>query len=250
MASPLIAFYKNRTSQEVFSRILPQTADNRDKRRGMKKSRYLIALATLLAILAAHPSRAGALKPLTLKDLEALIAQQPIEGQPLSPFEAFQQVPGASEFAADVLTQKTKAAQWSNAVFALGAIGDRKAQETLDSFLRDASDPLTGTTKLSPTMFNAKVDSLFAFGYMALHSPDQQVKSTAKRFLDEAAAPSAKLWQGIQWESPYHATKTARNAYLVSKVRLVMSAIATQSGGNNKHQADTSLARRRRDNAN
>ena len=75
---------------------------------------------------------------------------------------------------------------------------------------------------------------------MALHSPNQQIKAEAKKFLDDAAGTSAALWREIQWKSPYHTTRTARNAYLVSKVRLVMSAIAAQDG---PHLGDTSLVR-------
>lgn len=193
----------------------------------MTSVRCLVAVTPLLTILIAYPSKA--VTPLSLQDLADRLATRPVSGQSLKAFEDFRNVPGASDFAAAVLSEKAKAAQWSNAVFALGAIGDRRAKETLETFLRYPIDPLTGTHRLNSVTFGAKVDSLFAFGYMAVHSPDARVKSEAKLFLDLANGPTATLWREIQWDSPYHSTKAARNAYMVSKVRLVMNAVDAQS---------------------
>ena len=89
-------------------------------------------------------------------------------------------------------------------------------------------DILTGTSRISATTFNAKVDSLFAFGYMALHSPDPRVRAESERFLDSASGLSAPIWREIKWESPYHATESARNSYMVGKVRLVMNELAAK----------------------
>jgi len=173
------------------------------------------------------PTPCGSKPPIpeNLKDLAVLLAARPVEGQPISVFEQFQSVSGASEFAAAVLCDKDSAQQWSNAIYALGAIGDQKAKASLEKFIRDPKDPLTG----KPLTFNAKIDTLFAIGYMALHSPDEHVKAGSKLFLDRANGVSAELWREIQWESPYHATNEARNAYLASKVRAVIRAMATQN---------------------
>lgn len=184
-------------------------------------------LSPLLVLLAGYPC--SALNALKLNDLSRMLMLQPIQGQEIKAFEAFRSVPGASDFAAGVLCERKMARQWSNAVFALGAIGDQTAKAALETFLRAASDPLSGTRRLSPTMFDAKVDSLFALGYMAVHSPDPAVRSDAKLFLDKVSGLTSTFWREIEWDSPYHATRQARDAYLVGKVRLVMTAVRKQT---------------------
>jgi len=171
--------------------------------------------------------------PPTIADFAVLLESHPAEGQPLSKFEEFQHVAGVRELAVGILHERAKARDWSNVVFALGAIGDQGAQDEIESFLLDPVDPLTGTSQLTSVTFEAKVDCIFAFGYMAVHSPDQRVRFEARKFLDAANATSAEVWRRVQWISPYQATPEARNKYLVSKVRVVMNALAGQIRASN-----------------
>jgi hypothetical protein len=166
-------------------------------------------------------------KAASLSELRVLLDSKPVEGIPLETFRCYQHVDGAATVAKEILADNGRSSSWSNAVFALGAIGGAEAYEALENFLRRPTDPLTGSRKLSPLTFDVKVDTLFGFGYMVLHSPD--VSRRAQQFLDLASSPRSQVWRGMEWESPYHVDLSARNDYLASKVRLINRTIRDQS---------------------
>jgi hypothetical protein len=192
------------------------------------------AAAVAVLVLVCLPAAAEAPNLKSLKAFEGLLAARPAEGQPIERFEAFRDVDGAAALAAGILTDKTRAAQWSNAVFALGAIGDDAAETALEEFIKTPVDPLSTTTRLHPITFEAKVDSFFALGYLIVHAPEKNrnAKARAWKFLDEGTGISGPLYQKIHWQSPRHASQPARDAYLVTKVQLVMKAVRQQQGPN------------------
>lgn len=178
---------------------------------------------------------------LSLRQLEMLIASRQAEGIPLEKFLPFQQVEGSSEFASKILLDPYRAAEWSNAVYALGAIGDERAFTSLVGFFKAPIDPITETNKLSRLTFNAKIDVLFALGYSVLHAPTPVVRTSARRLLDESTSTSAELWRDLEWTSPDHDVVVARNAYLASKVRLINRTLAQQRANEAAVQGDKSL---------
>lgn len=200
-----------------------------------------LTLVAAAGLAAADPECPVFQTPPTQSELRDLITSTAAEGLPLKLFRRFQTVPGAAETAMSYLNPSMvrTPATWSNAIYALGAIGDAASYDRIVKFLKEPVDPLTKESKLSYAVFEAKVDALFAVGDVAGYSRIGSVRQRALDLLDGAASADSNFWKQLTWESPMQASPAARNAYLAGKVRLIKQALTTIKPGSDN--CDTSV---------
>jgi hypothetical protein len=119
---------------------------------------------------------------------------------------------------------------WSNIVFVLGMLGNERAVAPLISFIE--RNP---TEKLDYSEYDAKVNAVFALGYLI----NKNANRDAMAYLEEGLDPSTWSNRGITWSAPDEATELQRNREL-SRAAIIALGLSGNRAG---EQALRELAR-------
>lgn len=118
-----------------------------------------------------------------------------------------------------LLSDRSQADHWANAVVILGMVGDSTTFDTLRAFLLQPSE-----STLSGSEYRARSVVMLAMGYLVNHSNDRR----AIAFLVAAADPGTWSRIGLTWRSPFHDDRAALEVSLSNAALLGLALTGRQ----------------------